>query len=188
MTTAYRPGIKNIVMHLFFALWTGAGLFHMVFIRPLSVGERAGPTGAEHTRLSIVLTYAAATLVMLYCIYEGIAMIRMRRSLGRNRAATQDVCTECCASLSDIVGRILGAVFCGCCLLYFVALGPMGAGSTHRTLVGGAGSFRFESLMIDVGIGFLLVYFVGETVVMLRARYRSRPKEGTARAARSEES
>jgi len=188
MTTKYRPGIKNIAAHIFGAVFSGTGLFHMVFIRPLAVGDRAGPTGAEHTRLSVVLAYAAAALVMLYCIYEAIVMVRMRRNLERDLTAKRDMTTEYRATISDIVGRILGALFCGFCLFYFAFIGRITAGDTPRRLVDGATSFPLSSILIYTAFAFLLVYFVYETVMMVQARGKRRPGEGMAEKVGTEHS
>lgn len=180
MTTKYRPGIKNIAAHIGVALFSGTGLFHMVFIRPLAIGDRIGPTGAERTQLGIVLTYAGFAFVFLYGLYETIAMIRMRRNLERDRTAERNTATKYRASTSDIVGRILGALFCGVCLFYFAFIGPIPVGDTPRKLVDGGTSFPFSNFMVCAAFAFLLVYFVYETVMMFQARSRRRPGEGMA--------
>ena len=174
MSTTYRPGIKDIAAYIFGAVFSGAALFHIVFIRPLAVGDRVGPTGGERTWLGLVLSYAVLAFMMLYCICETILMIRTRRNLKRDPNAQQDLTAEQRASTSDIVGRILGALFCGICLLYFVFISPLTVGNDPQELMESASGFHLPTILFYSVFVVLGINCVFETVMMLRTRSRRR--------------
>ena len=91
MNTQYRPGFKNVAAGIGVSVFSGACLFYMVFIRPLSAGDPAGGhTGREHTALSIILTYAGFAFVFLFASFETVMMIRKRRRIGRAKVEPYD--------------------------------------------------------------------------------------------------
>jgi uncharacterized membrane protein YqaE (UPF0057 family) len=90
MTKKYRFGIWNIIGHVIIALFAGTLLFYSILIRPIQVGDSHGLTGGKHTVFSIILTYLVGFAVLIYAVYETIAMIIAIRKSKRDKSSASD--------------------------------------------------------------------------------------------------